>query len=93
LFSNVIQFNLKQSHLNQEELKEGDEENASQKVILIRIEDLNLHKYDTRNKNLIKMLQNQTSTGGDTMPLSHHIPDYIDEIDLEMLRRKQKLDL
>jgi len=23
----------------------------------------------------------------------HHIPDYIDEIDLEMLKRKQKLDL
>jgi hypothetical protein len=71
-----------------EEVKEGDEQSPSNKVILIRRADLNLHKYDTRNKNLIKNLQNQTSTGGDTMTFSHHIPDYIDEIDLEMLRRK-----
>jgi hypothetical protein len=48
-------------------------------VVLIRKLDLNLHKYDTRNKNLIKMLDQSD--------------DYIDDIDMEMLRRKQKLDL
>jgi len=42
---------------------------------LIRKTDLNLHKYETRNRQMGK---------GD--------PDYIDELDLEMLQRKHKLD-
>lgn len=60
--STIIQIPLKKTQL--EEVKEGDEQHP-QKVILIRRADLNLHKYDTRNKNLIKMLQTQSSTGGE----------------------------
>ncbi|CDW76627.1 UNKNOWN [Stylonychia lemnae] len=48
-------------------------------ILLIRRHDLNLHKYDTRNKNLLKILEQSG--------------DYIDEIDLDMLRKKQKLDM
>jgi hypothetical protein len=59
----MIQIHIKKTQL--EEVKEGDEQQHPQKVILIRRADLNLHKYDTRNKNLIKMLQTQSSTGGE----------------------------
>ena len=40
---------------------------------------MNLHKYDTRNKNLMKILDSSS--------------DYLDPLDLELLKRKQKLDL
>jgi hypothetical protein len=58
----IIQIPLKKTQL--EEVKECDEQHP-QKVILIRRADLNLHKYDTRNKNLIKMLQTPSSTVGE----------------------------
>jgi len=45
-----------------------------QKVILIRKQDLNLHKYDTRNKNLVKMLGQSE--------------DFIDELDLELMKKR-----
>ena len=40
---------------------------------------MNIHRFDTKNKNLIKSLENSD--------------DYIDEIDLNMIRRKQAIDL
>ena len=42
--------------------------------VLIRKVDMNLNKYDTKNKNLFRNLENSD--------------DYIDPIDLEMLRKK-----
>ena len=59
----MIQIHIKKTQ--PEEVKDGEEQEHPQKVILIRRADLNLHKYDTRNKNLIKMLQTQSSTGGE----------------------------
>jgi hypothetical protein len=47
--------------------------------ILIRKHDLNLYKFDTRNKNVIKNLEVSD--------------DFIDPIDLEMLKKKHKFDL
>lgn len=58
-----------------------NEKAHGEKVILIRKQDMNLHKYDTRNKNLMKMLSGHEQGYGASL-------DYIDELDLEMLRRK-----
>lgn len=59
---------------------------------MIRKQDLNIHKYDTRNKNLLKVLQQGDDfidDIGKPQPLLPIFPS----IDLDMIRRKQQIDL
>lgn len=81
--------------MSNEEHKEGscDEKRMT---VLIRKQDLNLHKYDTRNRNLTTKPAAASKDADDKAFYAQlsavAVPDYIDELDQEMVRRKQQLD-
>jgi len=65
-----------EKHMNGFEEEREDKEEPLQ--VLIRKNDLNLHRYDTRNKNLIRHIEQSD--------------DFIDDLDLQMIKLKQRLE-